>query len=551
MTRFVKLITNIFLAALYVTFAVSLLILLLNPQSRLTHAEFFSLFLNLFSYYGPLVALLLLLCFGVIQFFSYKKISIGFFTPPSLIFSLAAAALISSLVHYVNYEYFKQILSINIHHRLIEVIVGDLLILIIVLSASFIPKGPRLWLQILILALVSANLMFSYLRTQSVVSAWEHRSEETVSASPLPETVRKIRIVLMDGLSHRTVLNLLNRTDTLRNFQLLINNGIHGYVKTFPPNTDLLVTSTLLSGLHPSQIPQQDDWRFKIRDIDREFTLFPRFIFFRYSAVFELTAFYATRFPQVLDRLQQNFENQGVGTLQQIYQVDVPLYSSLAIRANNLFRQNFSYALNRRTPKFQLLKRTFFYDEYMKSLLPDLKSSNLYYSVIRIPGLSHISRRFYPYYQPQVSGSLPQLPSAVSSYAPILESYYHYYDSIIGNLISTTHDDEMLVIFGIYELEQMPEWRRLLYPLLGGDKNISMYKPLHSRAVIYLYEKKALKKDYPLNDIPIRDIYPTLLYYAGFRLPKNLEGEVLRGIFTDEFLSEHPISIDPGQGGSS
>lgn len=526
-----------------------MLILLLNPQNRLSHGEFVTLFVSLLSYYGPLVSLLLLLCFAVVQFFSYKRIAIGFFNPPSLIYSLAAASLISSLVFYVNFEYFKQILSAGVHQRLVEVIVGDLIILIIVLGASFIPKGPKVWLQLLIVAFVSAHIAFGYLRTQSVLTAWGKNPAAPISSAPLPEAARKIRIVIMDGLSHRTVLNLLNRTDTLRNFQLLISNGVHGYVKTFPPNTDLLVTSSLLSGLHPSQVPQQDDWRFKIRDLEREFTLFPRFVFFRYSAVFDLTAFYATRHPQVFDRLQQNFESHGLNTFQQIYPNDVPLYSSLAIRGNNLFRQNFSYALNRRTPKFKLLKRTFFYDEYMKSLLPDLKSGNLHYAVVRIPGLSHISRRFYPYHQPQVSGAVPQPPAVSSSYAPVLESYYHYYDSIIGNLISTTREHEMLVVFGIYEMEQMPEWRRLLYPLLGGDKDISMYKPLHSRAVIYLYEKKALKGDYPLNDVPIRDIYPTLLYYAGFRLPKSLEGEVLRGIFTDEFLSEHPISIDPGPGG--
>lgn len=550
MSRFAKLFSNILLASVYVTFAVSILILLLNPQSKLSDSEYLVLFFNLLAYYGPLVSLLLLICFGVIQFFSYKKLSIAFFATPTLIYFLAAAALISALIHFVNYEYFQEIISDTIHQRMIEVIVADLVIVVAVLGVSLSRRNPKLWLQLIILLVILSNMLFSYLRTQSLISEWAHRPDETVSASPLPGAVRKIRIVLMDGLSHRTVLSLLNRTDTLRNFQLLISNGVHGHVDLFQPNPDLLVTSTLMSGLHPSQISQQDDWRFKVRDVMHEFILFPRYVFFRYSAVFDLTAFYATRTPLVVDRLKENFEKQGLPTFELIYPDRYPLYSALAIRQNNLFLQHFSYALPRKTPNFNLLKRTFFYDEYLRSMLPDLKSSSLYYAVIRIPGLAHISRRFYPFFKPQLSGSVPQMP-ATSSYAPILESYYHYYDSIIGNLISTTRDDEMLVIFGLYELEQMPEWRRILYSLLGGERNISMYKPLHSRAVIYLYEKKALKHDYPLNDVPILDIYPTLLYYAGFRLPKNLSGEVLRGIFTDEFLSEHPISIDPGQGGGS
>jgi len=548
--RLVKLLINVFLASVYVTFAIAVLILILNPNNKLTDFEFLQLFLNLLVYYGPVICILLLFCFGIFQFFSYKRIAIGFFSPPSLIYFFASAALISSLIHYVNFEYFKQILSKPNHERLIEVIIADLVILVIVLSFSLSRKSLKLWFQLIIVLIVVSNTVFSYLRTQSIITDWEHRPKEKVSTSPLPESARKIRIVMMDGLSHRIVLSMLNRTDTLRNFQLLISNGVHGHVTTFKPNTDLLVISTLMSGLHPSQITQQDDWRFKVRDIDTEFILFPRYIFFRYSAVFDLTAFYATRYPKVVDRLKDNFDKQGLPTFQLLYQIDPPLYSSLALRQNNLFLQHFSYALTRNTPNFNLLKRTFFYDEYLRTLLPDLKNSNLYYAGIRIPGLSNISRRFYPYFDPQLSGNVTQMPTT-SSYAPILESYYHYYDSIIGNLISTTRDDEMLVIFSTYELEQMPEWRRILYSLMGGEQEITMYKPLHSRAFIYMYEKKALKHDYPLNNVAILDIYPTLLYYAGFRLPKNLEGEVLRGIFTDEFISLHPINIDPGQGGDS
>ncbi len=548
MRRFAKLIINIFLASVYITFAVSILILLLNPQLRLNGSEFLLLFTNLLLYYAPLIVILFLFVFGIIQFFSVKKIPIGFFAPSSLIYFLAAGALVSSLIHYANYEYFKEIISGAIHNRLIEVIVADMVIVLVILCVSFYRKTLKLWLQLLLILVFFVNILISYVRTQSVISSRESQVGEPLPAAPLPEKVRKIRMVLMDGLSHRVVLSLLNRTDTLRNFQLLINNGVHGQVTTFKPNTDLLLTSALLSGLHPSRIPQQDDSCFKIRDIEREFTLFPRFIFFRYTAYFELTAFYVTPRPVVVDRLQENFERQGLPTFQLLYPQDYPVYSALAIRQNNLFLQNFSYALTRKTPNFKLLKRTFFYDEYLRSLLPDLGSSELSYAVIRMPGLAHISRSFFPYFKPQLSDSVPQMPTT-SSYAPILESYYHYYDSIIGNLISTTRDDEMLVIFGGYELEQMPQWRSILYFLLGGQRGISMYKPLHSKAVIYLYENKALKRDYPLSDVPILDIYPTLLYYAGFRLPKNLQGEVLRGIFTDEFLSQHPIGIDPDPAG--
>jgi len=49
-----------------------------------------------------------------------------------------------------------------------------------------------------------------------------------------------------------------------------------------------------------------------------------------------------------------------------------------------------------------------------------------------------------------------------------------------------------------------------------------------------------------LKTISIYDIYPTLMYYTGFQLSRDLQGEVLREIFTDDFLLNNPIDINTG-----
>ena len=58
-----------------------------------------------------------------------------------------------------------------------------------------------------------------------------------------------------------------------------------------------------------------------------------------------------------------------------------------------------------------------------------------------------------------------------------------------------------------------------------------------------MYEKKALKKDYPLKTITIFDIFPTLIYYSGFQLSPDLKGEVIREIFNDDFILNNPIDF--------
>jgi hypothetical protein len=215
------------------------------------------------------------------------------------------------------------------------------------------------------------------------------------------------------------------------------------------------------------------------------------------------------------------------------------------LHKNNRFVPLFSDLLNpnhKRDENYEILKKFFFLDDYIKNMIPDLKDSDIYYAVIRLPGLGVISKYFYQYYLPQIFGTV-QDDTKIKKYGWLIEKYYEYYDSIVGNLMSTTGDDELLVILSFFEYEPLPVWRRILVHLFG-QRDVYVYKSLNSQGTILMYEKEAIKRDYSLKTISIYDIYPTFMYYTGFQLSRHLHGEVLREIFTDEFLLNNPIDIN-------
>jgi hypothetical protein len=102
-----------------------------------------------------------------------------------------------------------------------------------------------------------------------------------------------------------------------------------------------------------------------------------------------------------------------------------------------------------------------------------------------------------------------------------------------------------LVIVSFYEYEPLPAWRRVLLNLFG-EKGIYVYKDLNSKGTIFFLENEALRKDYPLKNISIFDIYPTLLYYTGFPISKELTGEIVTEMFTEDFILNNHINIDTG-----
>jgi hypothetical protein len=186
-----------------------------------------------------------------------------------------------------------------------------------------------------------------------------------------------------------------------------------------------------------------------------------------------------------------------------------------------------------------VLKKTFYYDDFIRNQIPELKSTNYRYSLVLLPGLENVNSHFYHYARPENFGNLIG-PGSSEKYGWILDKYYEYYDAVLGKIIGSMGDNELLMVLGFYEMEPLPVWRRILVKNIG-HRDIFVYKSMNALGTFLLYEKSALKKGLFLDSISLADVFPTLLYYAGFPLYKGLKGEVIKDVFSDVFLAENPV----------
>jgi hypothetical protein len=550
--RSIKLFINYFVSSLVFTYFIQILVLLLNPHisAKLTGEEFFLLFLNLFIFYGPLWFILIFLVFIVIQFFSEKKYPIGVFKPQTITYFLAFTILIISFILYLNYDYYFNFLEGAAKSNFIRILLINLAVVITGIVFVFFKRINKKWIQVAFLSILAISVIHSFSSVFSVSSPPVTRTAEKESAAAgkfLPETFmpRKIRIVIMDGLSLKMILSLAS-DQKLLNFNLLLNNGASGKIKTFEPNLNLSMLNTTLTGLKPSQFTPHSFYKYKFTDLNYEFDVRPRYIFFRKSPYINTTAFYKRREGQLLDNLKEHYEDNNRKCVRIVNPPRIDPFTERSLHKNNRFIPLFSELLRNSgqgDKKYNILKKYFFQDDYLKNLIPNLKDTDIYYSVVSLPGLGIISKHFYQYHMPEDFGSGISDDNEIKKYGWLIEKYYEYYDSIIGNLMTTTGENELLVILSLFEYEPLPVWRRILVNLFGQGDSYA-YKSLNSEGTIMMFEKTALKKDYSLKSISIYDIYPTLLYYSGFQLSKDLQGEVLRDIFTDEFLLNNPIDIN-------
>lgn len=588
MWRLIKISVNLTLTALIFNFFTLIQVLLLNPGVAVGSRDLLWLYLDLLAFYGPFWFIINGITFVIIQFFSERKYPIGVFHPPTLTYFMSFSILCSSFFMYLNYDYYINFFTSSIKVDFIKILLLHLVLIITGVIFIFYRKVRRNWLQVIFYSILGYTIFFSYttavqasrsveLESQTArahgflpqpfpPAAPEPREEtEPPPPSETPETVspvpgsaidtpeapkpppppRKIRVVIMDGLS-LDLIQALASDQKLLNFNELIKNGASGKIIGYQPNLDLSLLHTALTGRKPSQFTPHSNTRFKFTNVAHEFDLRPRYLFFRKSSFLNLVSFFNVNDNNCLDFIEGNYTKRKLRTIRILRPEEIPIYWEDSLQRDKRFVPLFSDLLNRQDEKFGILRKAFFYDSHvMNRMHQHWKEHDSYYSVVRFPGLGIVTRYFYQYHQPEIVGGVPDYD--IKKYGHIIEKYYEYYASIVGNLISTAGENEMLVILSFYEYEPLPVWRRILVNLTGR-KDVFVYKSMQSQGSIFLYEKSALKKDYPLKDISIYDIYPTLLYYGGFQLSKDLEGEVIRELFTDEFVLNNPIDIDTSRG---
>ena len=70
----------------------------------------------------------------------------------------------------------------------------------------------------------------------------------------------------------------------------------------------------------------------------------------------------------------------------------------------------------------------------------------------------------------------------------------------------------------------------------------------HTMDGILLARGESLQKGVSINGSTIMDITPTVLYLMGCKIPEDMDGKVLKGIFKEAFLEKHPVEfMEPKQ----
>jgi predicted AlkP superfamily phosphohydrolase/phosphomutase len=162
-------------------------------------------------------------------------------------------------------------------------------------------------------------------------------------------------------------------------------------------------------------------------------------------------------------------------------------------------------------------------------------------AITRYESVDPIGHYFLRYAAPHEFGDVPDEDRR--RYGQILESHYGFIDDVIGRALSALGPDDLLLVVSGYGMEPLGFGKRLLERVLG-DPEVSGTHEGAPDGFLLAYGN-AVAKSRQLRRASIVDVVPTVLYFLGQPIGRDMDGYARTDIFRPSFTEERPITFIP------
>jgi predicted AlkP superfamily pyrophosphatase or phosphodiesterase len=360
-------------------------------------------------------------------------------------------------------------------------------------------------------------------------------SERTSTLEP-KKIDKKILIIGLEGLSFDFIIPLISQ-GKLPNFSWLVESGSWGRLESFSPNEPPILNSSFDTGKFPSQHRQVSPFLYSLPTTGQTFEVVPRFLLFRQWLRFGLLKI-SPRPPEFRPTdIWQVFQENGTSYLKSTWPAERSEGRPDA-KAESAFGRFFKEFEADNTRSVGILKSAFFADWTCEEMASEERSRTqpqIFYLLLN--GLNAVEAFFYKYAYPELFGNLDQYE--ISRYGSVIEKYYELYDQILGKYLASLKEVDLLVVYSSHGIEPLPLWRRFVEWVLGNI-DLSAYHENAPDGTIFFYGN-SVARGKSIEGIRLVDLAPTLLYYVGLPVGKDMDGIVRSSPFLRNFTAENPI----------
>ncbi len=571
--RYLRMLSNSFVAGVVATCYVIVLVLQLNPAFPLSPAKLAPLVQTFGLFYAANLTVIFYVMLTAGQLLAREPFSPAWISVGVLSWLGAAAAAGGAALMWTNVRTFALVLEPGTVQRISVGIVAlasaSLLLVIVALvrRRTEVSRGA-LAASVFVIVVGSIAVPLS-VRGRAVPQLLESHPLGVVLDETPPESGRRVTIVAIDAGSFDLIVNAAAE-GRLPNFGRVLDAGAAAHLATLHPTSAEAVWTAVATGKLPQKNGVRSAGIYRLPGDADPVQLLPEFCFanglvrfgFLSEQPYTSTALRTHTLWSILSTL-----GIQVGVVNWPLTYPAPtvrgylvsdLYARLAPTLSGIDNPSMLYppdlqfealpvfqAPQPAVPqadipeRFQAAARIDRVNDLLAQMLSVGRPPQV--AVVRYESLDPIGHYFLRYALPSAFGDVTE--EERRRLGSVLEGHYALIDEAIGRAIRDLGPDDLLLVVSAYGMEPLSPWRRILEWMIG-DPELSGSHDGAPDGFLMAYGS-SVAKTRSLRRASVVDIVPTVLYFLGLPIGRDMDGYVRTDLFQPAFIEERPITFIP------
>ncbi len=566
--------TNAIAGGVLVAIYLAVLVLQLNPHVPVVSLTAGRWFVRLLAMYGPYLSVLLYFLILAREALASRPLSPAWFSVRLLAWLGAAGAAAAALITWANLRGFRAVLSEGAAERMRQgavatTIFAVVLVTIAVLRYSVARRGSRAAAGVLLVSMLLSVAVPLWVRGPGELPVPTARRRDPVTAIAPPPHVR---LLLIDGAALGFIRERV-AAGQLPNFGKLMDRGALIDLATLKPTQAETVWSAAATGKYPPKNGIRSNALYRVEADEADpVNLLPDYCF-AYALIYQgfvkaddLTAS-ALHARPLWEILADHDVASGI--------VNWPLTRpARAIRGyviSDFFDEAASSPMRLGDPQagdpttaIEIAREAFDawqerpWQEVMPAAAPGEPAPaeirfaqwDRAYSeaavgleaqfvprltAIRYEGADHFGHSYLRDAQPERFGNVQR----GNPHRSLLDRYYGLLDAEVGRAMALLTSGDLLMVVSGFGMEPNGLVKRWFGRLTGGDNQYGTHEPAPDGFLV-AYGTNVAPGEYRRGSIV--DLAPTVLYYMGVRVGRDMDGFARTDLFRSSYTRERPVS---------
>jgi predicted AlkP superfamily phosphohydrolase/phosphomutase len=162
---------------------------------------------------------------------------------------------------------------------------------------------------------------------------------------------------------------------------------------------------------------------------------------------------------------------------------------------------------------------------------------------VRFPGIDAVGHRFLRYANPSAFGDVSEAER--ERFGGVLNQYYGFIDTLVGREIERLGADDLLLVVSGFGMEPLSPGKRVLEIIAGNPQISGTHEPAPDGFVMAFGSMVATGRP---NRASVVDLAPTILYFLGLPVGRDMDGFARIDLFKPAFTSDKPVTYIPTYG---